>query len=214
MLKNSAGDRILILSPHTDDGELSSGGTIAKFIDQDKEIFYVALSSCEKSVPDCFDKNILIKECKAALSELKVHKRNIFIFDYEVREFQKYRQQILDQLIQLSREIQPNLVICPSSFDIHQDHQTVYNECLRAFKKNASIWGMEHPWNNITFRTDIFIELEQKHMQKKINALNKYESQSSREYFNENYIRACAYARGMNIGIMFAEVFECIRIRM
>ena len=206
-------DRVLILSPHTDDGELTSGGTIAKFIDQDKEIFYAALSSCEKSVPDCYEKNILIQECKSALDELDVPQKNIFFFDFEVREFQKYRQEILDKLIQLSREIQPDLVICPSSFDIHQDHQTVYNESLRAFKKNASIWGMEHPWNNITFRTDIFIELEQKHLQKKINALSKYGSQSSKEYFNEDYIRACAFARGMNIGIKSAEVFECIRIR-
>lgn len=214
MLKNGAFDRILILSPHTDDGELSAGGTIAKFIELDIEIYYVAMSSCQKSVPDCCDTDILIQECRSALDELDVPQKNIFIFDYEVREFQKYRQQILDQLIRLSKEIQPDLVICPSSFDIHQDHQVVYNECLRAFKKNASIWGMEHPWNNITFRTDIFIELEQKHLQKKINALNKYGSQSSREYFNEDYIRACAYARGMNIGIMFAEVFECIRIRI
>jgi LmbE family N-acetylglucosaminyl deacetylase len=207
-------DRVLILSPHTDDGELSSGGTIAKFIDQDKEIYYAALSSCEKSVPDCFDKDILIQECKSALAELKVRESNIFIFDYEVREFQRYRQKILDQMIQLSKDIQPDLVICPSSYDIHQDHQVVYSECLRSFKKAASIWGMEHPWNNITFRTDIFVQLDKKHIQMKVNALKRYESQSSREYFDEKYVTSWAYMRGMNIGISYAEVFECIRIRI
>jgi LmbE family N-acetylglucosaminyl deacetylase len=207
-------DRVLILSPHTDDGELSSGGTIAKLIDKDKEIFYAALSSCEKSVPDCFDKDILIQECKSALAELNVNKNNIFIFDYEVREFQKYRQGILDQMIQLSKDIQPDLVICPSSFDVHQDHQVVYNECLRTFKKAASIWGMEHPWNNLTFRTDIFVDLDKKHVQMKINALKQYGSQSFREYFDEHYITSWAYTRGMNIGIRYAEVFECIRIRI
>jgi LmbE family N-acetylglucosaminyl deacetylase len=214
MFKKGGCNRILILSPHTDDGELSSGGTIAKFIEMGKEIYYIALSTCKKSVPDCYDKTILMRECKSALNELDVPQKNIFIFDYEVREFEKYRQEILDQLIQMSNEIQPDLVICPSSFDIHQDHRVIHNECLRAFKKNASIWGMEHPWNNLSFRTDIFIDLEQKHLQKKINALDKYRSQSSREYFTEDFIKAWAHTRGMNIGIMFAEVFECIRIRI
>ena len=27
-------DRVLILSPHTDDGELGAGGTVAKFIEK------------------------------------------------------------------------------------------------------------------------------------------------------------------------------------
>jgi N-acetylglucosamine malate deacetylase 1 len=206
-------DRVLILSPHTDDGELSSGGTIAKFIEQGKEIFYTALSSCEKSIPDSLEKDILIYECRSALSELTVPENNIFIFDFEVREFQKARQEILDQMVQLSKDIQPDLVICPSSYDVHQDHQVVYNECLRSFKKAASIWGMEHPWNNITFRTDIFVELEEKHIQMKVEALKKYGSQSFREYFDEKYITSWAYTRGMNIGIRYAEVFECIRIR-
>lgn len=214
MAKNATFDRILILSPHTDDGELSSGGTIAKFIELDKEIYYAALSSCKKSLPDSCDKDILIQECRSALNELDIPYNNVFIFDYEVHEFDKSRQEILDQLIRLSKELQPDLVICPSSFDIHQDHAVVYKECLRSFKKNASIWGMEHPWNNITFRTDIFVELNQDQLEKKIRALNKYKSQSFREYFNEDYIKACAYARGMNIGIKFAEVFECIRIRI
>ena len=48
----------------------------------------------------------------------------------------------------------------------------------------------------------------------KVNALKRYEAQSSREYFNEDYFKARAYARGINIGIMFTEVFECIRIKI
>ena len=42
-------ERILVISPHTDDGELGCGGSIAKFVDEGKEVFYAALSTCEKS---------------------------------------------------------------------------------------------------------------------------------------------------------------------
>jgi N-acetylglucosamine malate deacetylase 1 len=89
-------DRVLILSPHTDDGEISCGGTIAKFIDEGKEVFYVAFSSCTKSVPLSFPDDVLKKECSAALDVLGIPKDYIFFFDFEVREFSKYRQQILD----------------------------------------------------------------------------------------------------------------------
>ena len=54
------GNKILLLSPHTDDGELGCGGTVAKLIEQGKEVFYVAFSACEQSVLPQFPKDILI----------------------------------------------------------------------------------------------------------------------------------------------------------
>ena len=50
---------VLALSPHTDDAEFGAGGTLARWIEEGKEIFYVAFSIAEKSVPDGFPKNIL-----------------------------------------------------------------------------------------------------------------------------------------------------------
>lgn len=203
--------RILILSPHPDDGEVSAGGTIARFVDEGKEIYYAAFSNCEKSIPDHCAKDALKKECIAATTELGISSSKVNLFDFEVREFPRLRQEILDSMILLGREIQPDLVITPSSFDTHQDHHVIYEESIRAFKKMSSIWGMEHPWNNLSFRTDIFVELEKKHIEKKNCALKMYDSQSFRNYFEENYIISCAYTRGMMINTQYAEVFECIR---
>ena len=59
-------NQILVLSPHTDDGEIGAGGTIARFVDAGKEIYYVAFSSCEASVPKGFPKDVLKIECKKA----------------------------------------------------------------------------------------------------------------------------------------------------
>ena len=52
-------DRVLVLAPHTDDGEFGCGGTIAKFIEEKTEVYYVAFSTAEKSVPKELPKNIL-----------------------------------------------------------------------------------------------------------------------------------------------------------
>lgn len=206
--------RILILSPHTDDGELSAGGTITKCVDQGLEVYYVGFSSCELSVPDSFPSDILKCECQGALKILGIQDSNIELLNFEVRKFQQYRQEILDKMILILYDVQPDLVICPSSFDVHQDHIVIHDEAIRAFKKSSSIWGMEHPWNNLSFKTDIFVDLNEDQLDKKIHALHNYSSQSIRDYFKEEYVRACAYTRGMNVGVNFAEVFECIRMRM
>ena len=73
---------------------------------------------------------------------------------------------------------------------------------------------MEHPWNNLSFRTDIFVKLEDRHIEKKINTLKKYSSQSHKNYFDLQYIRASAYTRGMTVDAKYAEVFECIRMML
>ena len=204
--------RILVLSPHTDDGEIGAGGTIARFVEEGKEIYYVAFSSCEASVPKGFPEDVLKIECKKATSILGIKPENVILLEYEVRTFPLHRQEILDDMIALNREIEPELVLVPSSNDIHQDHQVIYAEALRAFKKNASIWGYEHPWNNLTFTTDVFVRLEERHIKKKIKAMKQYESQNFRSYFDEKYIKALAYMRGTQVDYPFAETFELIRL--
>ena len=60
-------DNILILAPHTDDGEIGCGGTIAKYIEQNKNVYYVAFSIARKSsMQHNFPENILEIEVKKA----------------------------------------------------------------------------------------------------------------------------------------------------
>lgn len=204
--------KILILSPHTDDGEIGAGGSITRFVEEGKEIHYVAFSSCEVSVPKDFPEDILKEECKKATNIFGIEPENVILMDYEVRTFPLHRQEILDDMLELNKQIKPDLVLIPSSNDIHQDHQTICEEALRAFKKTSSLWGYEHPWNNLTFTTDIFVRLEEKHIKKKIEAMEQYKSQDFRTYFDKKYIWALAYMRGTQMDYPFAETFELLRL--
>jgi LmbE family N-acetylglucosaminyl deacetylase len=199
---------ILVISPHTDDGELGCGGTIARFVEEGNSVHYVALSSCEKSVPEGCPSDILKREVKKATKVLGIEKP--YLFDFEVREFPKFRQAILDTLIDLRTSIKPDMVFAPSSFDTHQDHRTIYEETYRAFKQ-CTILGYEQPWNNITFNTLAFIALEEKHINKKILALNCYKTQKERTYLNPEFIRGLAMTRGTQIEQKYAEAFEVIK---
>jgi len=71
--------------------------------------------------------------------------------------------------------------------------------------------GYEIPWNNITFHTQSFIKLEERHIIKKIEALKAYKSQQGRFYANEEFIRSLAITRGTQISVKYAEAFEVIR---
>lgn len=201
---------IMVLAPHIDDGELGCGATVAKMLLENKTVYYVAFSSCSESVPDGFPKDILLHEVKKATSILGFSENNIIIKNYPVRHFPEHRQAILEDLVTLSREINPDLVFTPSSFDVHQDHRTIYEESLRAFK-NTSILGYEFMWNNYSFGSTLFSVVEENHIFSKIQALREYQSQAQRFYATDRLVRGLANFRGLQIKEEFAEAFEVIR---
>jgi LmbE family N-acetylglucosaminyl deacetylase len=204
--------KVLVLSPHTDDAELGAGGTIARFLEEGKEIHYIVFSMCESSVPEGLPKDTLRKECLSSLKVVGILPENVCLLNYQVRTFPEHRQKILDDLIEFKNHTVPDLVLVPSSHDIHQDHGVIYWEALRAFKKDSSIWGYEHPWNNLTFTTDIFVSLNAEHVETKIKALKEYKSQIDRGYMEERNLRSLITTRGAQLDLPYAEAFELIRL--
>jgi len=202
--------KILILAPHTDDGEFGCGGTIARFVEGGKQVYYAAFSVCEDSVPEGLPKDILEAEVKQATRVLGIEPGNLLLYKYPVRYHPQNRQAILQNLIDIREDVEPDLVFMPSPNDIHQDHYTMFCEGLRAFKQ-VSILGYELPWNNLAFNTTAFVHLGERQIDKKIEALKKYKSQQHRDYANEEFIRSLARTRGVQIGIHYAEAFEVIR---
>ena len=201
---------VLILGPHTDDGEFGCGGTIAKFVEEKKNVFYATFSCAEESVPEGLPKDILLTEVKASSKILGVKDENLLIYRYPVRKFDHYRQNILEDLVKLNHKIKPDLVIMPSNYDLHQDHYTIAMEGLRAFKF-TSILGYEMPWNNIQFTTNSFIHLTENHVNKKLESVKCYRSQTGRKYANEEFIKGLAKTRGVQIGVEYAEAFTVHR---
>ncbi len=202
--------RVVVLAPHTDDGELGCGATIAKALDEGATVFYIAFSTAEESVPPEFPRNQLETEVRAATHILGIPSENLIVFKYPVRKLNFARQEILESLIRLRADLKPDFVFLPSSRDIHQDHETIAKEGIRAFK-NSTILGYELIWNNLSFATDCFIEISQSQLDRKIAALQAYETQFGRPYMNPDFIRSLAVVRGTQIGMTFAETFEVVR---
>lgn len=207
-------EKVLILAPHTDDAELGCGGAIAKFLENDTEVHVAAFSTARASLPPGSDPDLLRKEFTEAMKLLNVPEDNLYIYDYEVRKLNYHRQEVLEELVKLRRELDPDMVLLPSGSDLHQDHQVVHNEGLRAFK-DITVWGYELPWNHITFPAQAFITLNQKHLDSKWTALQAYRSQlkKGRPYFKKDFIKGLASVRGVQVKADYAEAFEVIRIK-
>jgi LmbE family N-acetylglucosaminyl deacetylase len=203
-------ERVLVLAPHADDGELGCGGTVSRLVEQGCQIRHAVFSICEASVPEGFAKDVLATEVREANRVLGIDPSCLIMHRYPVRHFPEYRQEILDDLIQIRDEFEPELVFLPSSDDVHQDHKTIYQEGVRAFKQIAML-GYELPWNNLNFTASTLVHLEERHVRRKIAALRQYESQQHRSYRERDFIFGLARVRGVQAGATYAEAFQAIR---
>lgn len=201
---------ILVLAPHTDDGELGAGGSIARWASEGHDIHYVAFSACQTAIPDGWPEDVLRREVAAATKVLGIVPERLRVLDFDVRLFARARHEILQSMVDLNNELSPDLVLLPSPDDLHQDHSVVAQEGLRAFKR-TSILAYEIAWNNISFKTSCFVKLDEAHVQAKVDALRCYESQSDRPYADPDFLRSQARYHGVQAGVPYAETFDVLR---
>jgi len=207
---------VLLLSPHTDDVELGCGGTVIKLLEAGHSILWMVFSTAEESLPVGLPKDTLMKEFAAVMGDLGMSEKNYEVFGFGVRHLDEHRQEILDELVQVRKHLQPDIVIGPSLKDFHQDHNVVANEMVRAFKASSSIICYELPWNHVTFDTQLFVRLGREHISRKVEILNNYESQliGGKEYFSEEFVYGLARIRGLQCNSEYAEAFEVVRWMM
>jgi LmbE family N-acetylglucosaminyl deacetylase len=203
--------RALVLAPHTDDGEFGCGGTIARLVEAGCEVRYVAFSIATRSLPPGFAPDTLAREVREATSELGLPETGLTVHDFDVRTFPERRQDILELLVALWDDYRPDIVLQPSHHDVHQDHQTIAQEGLRAFKR-TTILGYEIPWNNFDVSYGAYVGLEHRHVVAKVAAVQRYASQQHRRYANEDFIWNLARVHGTNVNRELAEVFQVYRI--
>ena len=102
-----------MLAPHTDDGELGCGGTMARLVEAGCEVRYVAFSIATRSLPEGFPPETLAREVRDATAELGIPVANLTVHDFDVRTFPDHRQEILELLIGIWNDWEPDLVFQP-----------------------------------------------------------------------------------------------------
>lgn len=202
---------VLVLGAHPDD-ETMCAGLIARLIENNCEVHHYYFSDCSISTQlRGFPPAQLIAECNESRDILGIDNDKRGAFDFPVRDFPAYRQQILEVLISLKRSINPGVVLTAAKDDIHQDHSTLTNEVIRAFK-STTILGYEMPWNQFQANHDCLVSLEQRHLDKKISAIAAYRTQADAAYATPQFMTSLAHVRGLQAGTEFAESYQIIRL--
>jgi LmbE family N-acetylglucosaminyl deacetylase len=188
---------VLLLSPHPDDIELTMGATALRLAKQHELYIY------------CFCTCGIVEEFQTSIGLINA---KWYDLDYSIllRNFNKKRQKILDIILNLKAQIQPDLVFMPNLSDCHQDHKVVAEEAYRAFK-HTDLISYIHPQNITEIRPNYFIEFSESEINEKIKLLSVYESQKERNYMKLESVKGTALFYGTMSGRRFCEAFEIIR---
>jgi len=197
---------ILVLSPHTDDAELGAGGYIARLLDEKHKVSCLTFSCGEPRTGANPGEHI------KAMQTLGID--DFELLYYQAMHFPDVRQEILQDMEKAAERVEPDMVLCPSLSDTHQDHRTVAEEAIRAFKRKATLMCYEFLPNEIgrPFQPNHYVKLDQKHLDKKLDALLAYKSQEWRIYMQPQYVTCLAFLRGVQVGMEYAEAFEIVRM--
>lgn len=200
------GRKVCFIGAHPDDIEIGAGALIAH-ISKDTEVYCITLSDNQKN-PEL---KSVVDELKNSMSLLGIEKDNIIIGKFTTRNFQHERQEILEFLIEFNRKIQPDIVFTHSRSDIHQDHSTVTEEVLRAFR-GTSVFGFDVIRSSYGFFPEFLVEVNETDVEKKIAALAEYKTYANKYYFDPNTTRAILVRNGAIAERQYAEGFDILRI--
>ena len=201
-----SGKRVCFIGAHPDDIELGAGALIAQIVGQ-TDIRCVTLSDNQKN-PDLHH---LVEEHYASMAALGVPKEKVILSQFETRRFPHFRQEILEYMIQLNKDFKPDIVFVHTRADIHQDHGTVTEEALRAFR-GTTVLGFDVIRSSYGFFPNFLIEVTEEEVEKKINSLSQYTTYASRYYFNADLTRATLVRYGAIAERPYAEGFDILRV--
>jgi LmbE family N-acetylglucosaminyl deacetylase len=200
------GSRVLFVGAHPDDIELGAGALIAHIVGL-TEVKCLTLSDNQKN-PDLHQ---VSSEHRRSMSVLGVADENVIVGNFETRRFPDFRQDILEYLIQLNRSFHPEIVFTHTRADIHQDHGTVTEEVLRAFR-GTTVLGFDVLRSTYGFFPNFLVEVTEADVEKKLAALAEYNTYTTKYYFDPAITRATLIRHGALCERPFAEGFDILRV--
>lgn len=203
---NFFGKNVLFLGAHPDDIELGCGALL-HHITRQTDVLCVTLSDNLKN-PDL--RNVK-NEHFEAMAVLGVPREKIVLGPFTTRVFPDSRQDILEYFLKLRRDFHPDLIFVHSKQDVHQDHLTMTDEALRAFR-GITVLGFDVVRSSYGFFPHFLAEVTEEDVSRKIEALSCYETYRDRYYFNSELTRSIMVRHGALAECPFAEGFDILRI--
>ena len=197
-------ENILCISAHPDDVEIGMGGTINRFITENKNVHIII----------CFylDKSRKIETYNSSLL-LGVKKENIYFIEKknDIRAITKE----VDNIV---LEIKPTSIFTHFYGDSHQEHKIVTDVAISSTRHidcNLYMWENTFP-GAITanfFKPNFYIKLNNIDIEKKINSFKEHKSQTKKYDLDTlcNFLKIKSEFWGFHCNSTNAEVFIQIK---
>jgi LmbE family N-acetylglucosaminyl deacetylase len=212
--------KYLFIVPHADDEVLGFGGIIAKLVEQGNEVYVTILQA-----PNNDRAAQQIYDAQSAKDVLGYQYLNFLYIPNNVLCNDMFS--LLHTIQNHLKDIEPAVLYTTHFSDNHQDHKNLYRavsiatrpigQC-RTIKKIytgevISSYDQSFSVERAAFMPNIYEELTETQLSKKINALEKYttEVQKFPHPRNKEMLRAKSIVRGAECGVKYAEAFMLLR---
>jgi LmbE family N-acetylglucosaminyl deacetylase len=200
------GKRTLFLGAHPDDIELGCGALI-HHIAATSHVTCVTLSDNQQN-PELKD---VVEEQRRSMQILGVNPDHLIYGPFITRIFPQARQEILEYFLKLRADHQPDIIFVHSNQDVHQDHLTMTQEALRAFR-GITVLGFDVVRSSYGFFPHFMVKVGAADVEAKIQALAQYATYRDKYYFNRELTRSIMIRHGALAEAEFAEGFDILRI--
>lgn len=213
--------KILIIAPHPDDEVLGCGGTIAKHVKGEDEVYLCIVTKAY--TPD-WSEDFLKKrseEIKKANEILGIKKT--YLLDFPTIKLDTIPQkELVDSITNIVGEVKPDVMYIPHKGDLNKDHRLVFEATLVVARPiNNNLMKIlsyetlsETEWGKpiVPFVPNVYVDIAST-VEKKIEAMKSYKSELRKlpHPRSEESIRTLARIRGLESGLDFAEAFTLIR---
>jgi N-acetylglucosamine malate deacetylase 1 len=201
--------RILVIAPHADDEALGVGGSAAKHLELENEVYLIICGKRKNDSPE---------QIKNATEQYT----KTYQLPYEDESYYSVFNAILDCVESIYVDVRPDVVYIPNHGDFNRDHRCVHEVCeiiTRRYQQHPpeKILMYEIPSSttqsfNNNFKCNYYEQLSQQHIIAKINTMKEYKNEL-REFPNprsRDGLMTYAKFRGMECGCEFAEGFHLI----
>lgn len=221
-LKNK---KILIISPHLDDGVIGCGGLIAHAKQNDCEVFFLCITIGESRqlVTGSTNENIQQKELDAAAKAADFNYKVLFTGEGFLRLDTLAQKDLIDPIEDVIQEFKPDIVCIPSPESYNQDHRATYTACITALRPvpktirhfTPIVLVFEEPYTWTTgglLKPNFYIDTTDVE-EKKIKLMEMFKTQDRKPPYSRSRENLIHYMRirGSEAGLLSAEAYHLLR---